>query len=65
MTWPGDGMKIYVDMPDGLYRVIGPSWVGGFIVYEGWVRQIDCAPVMWRSLPHWAAEAELIDDGDR
>jgi hypothetical protein len=54
---------IPVDLPDGLYAVVEPRWVAGFIVRDGHVRTIDCAPILRRRLrDHWVRRARRIAD---
>jgi hypothetical protein len=45
---------------DGLYRVVTPHFVAGFVIKGGKVKA--CAPILRRMLPYWAQRARWIAD---
>jgi hypothetical protein len=49
-----------VDLADGLYAVVRPTWVAGFVVEGG--RVTICAPILRRRLAYWATVATRVGD---
>lgn len=45
-------------MKDGLWAVIMPTWVAGFIIIDGKVW--DCAPILRNRFDYWAKRARWI-----
>lgn len=45
-------------MRDGLYRVVGPTFVAGFVVEDG--RVVRVAPILRRRLRYWMQRATRI-----
>lgn len=45
-------------MRDGLYRVVTPYLVAGFVVHHG--RVTNCAPILARNLSYWLTRGEWI-----
>lgn len=64
MSWDY-GANLIVDLPDGLYAVVRDapvgSFVAGFIVVDGRVREQDCAPILRRHLNYWQRQARKIN----
>jgi hypothetical protein len=45
-------------MRDGLYRVVTPRFVAGFVVEDG--RAVGCAPILRRRLGYWMTRAQWV-----
>lgn len=45
-------------MKDGLYRVVTPVFVAGFVMLNG--RCIACAPILRKRLAYWQTKARWI-----
>lgn len=45
-------------MKDGLYAVVRPDWVAGFVVEGGQV--VDCAPILRRRIDYWQTVARWV-----
>jgi hypothetical protein len=45
-------------IPDGLYRVVTPHFVAGFVVQDGCV--MECAPILRKRIHHWMQVAERV-----
>jgi hypothetical protein len=45
-------------LPDGLYAVVQPRWVAGFVIEAGRVTM--CAPILRRRLPYWITVARRV-----
>lgn len=54
------GGSVPVGRVDGLYAVVTSSWVAGFVVRDGQVRRVDCAPILWRRLEYWTRSARPV-----
>ncbi len=48
----------YTALPDGLYAIVQPTWVAGFVVERHHVTM--CAPILRRRLAYWARQARLV-----
>lgn len=47
-----------VDLRDGLWAVVQPKWIAGFVVEDGRVTM--CAPILRRKLGWWATQARWV-----
>lgn len=45
-------------LPDGLYAVVQPKWVAGFVIESGRVTM--CAPILRRRLSYWMTVARAV-----
>jgi hypothetical protein len=46
------------DLRDGLYAVVQPAWIAGFVVENGTVTM--CAPILRRKLALWMTQARWV-----
>lgn len=53
---------IKTTLPDGLYAVVMPRWVAGFVVAGGRVEREMCAPILRAKLSHWVTIARRIGE---
>lgn len=64
MPWDHGSNGLITDLDDGLYAVVRDapvgSFVAAFIVHNGRVRELDCAPILRRHLPYWMRQARRI-----
>jgi hypothetical protein len=52
---PGQGTA---RLKDGLWAVVEPTWVAGFVVENGHV--VDCAPILRARLSLWVTKARWV-----
>jgi hypothetical protein len=47
-------------LSDGLYAVVQPNWVAGFIVQSGRIDPSLCAPILRKRISHWVMMARFV-----